>query len=437
MSVFFRSIIRYVTNNILARIRTYSYHDFLFYNERVCTLLHCRNASQIEDEYKDNFFKNNNLQTSSDSSLDSQLSLNQDSHLKYHKTSISFEDINQQYYKKILKFSECSSFSVMEYNHKHASIFSKRFFRWFFRFFHQKFCILSPDAIFCAEIEIKKDELRKNSFIDNFPLLKAQQLNTIPMDYEYHWYIKNGDETKVLFQIFYISKKLLQTYAIQNKEKMYFCNPFEVFSSLHFFYPKLSDYTILFQDKKYHALCHYSNGLLDFSIVVERKVALQNYYNHIAISENIFYCDWTGEREFLQDFIPIESLFNTSLDICLKLVTISHFHVRPICTNFYPYDFYTLKNKVKVVLFSGFMLIGFSLCHFVYEKYQYYKFVSTQETLYYTQVQQQYNKKLNYTPMYDKIYTYLLNNKSFNFHLQQEYDETKDYPEWITKIYQH
>ena len=154
-------------------------------------------------------------------------------------------------------------------------------------------------------------------------------------------------------------------------------------------------------------------------------------------TENIFYCDWTGEREFLQDFIPIESLFNTSLDICLKLVTISHFHVRPICTNFYPYDFYTLKNKVKIVLFSGFMLIGFSLCHFVYEKYQYYKFVSTQETLYYTQVQQQYNKKLNYTPMYDKIYTYLLNNKSFNFHLQQEYDETKDYPEWITKIYQH
>ncbi len=283
-----------------------------------------------------------------------------------------------------------------------------------------EFCVLSPDDFKSIQIDIKKTQLKQEDSTDILAPLKAKNLGLIPNYHEYRYFVQNQDKEYVYFQIFCVLESTMHHYVMHNNNRMLFFNIFEIFSTLHVFFPQLLKYTIIFQDNKTHALCYYANGLMEVSILVDRKEALQNYYSKINDFGEMFYCNFTNQGE-LYDFMPIQNLFNMPLNECIKFLSIYNLYAKPITTNFYPTMFYQIKNKLKIIFLCVFFILTINLLSFLYNKYQYQDFINKQNKEYSIYINQQYNKKITYTPLYNRIYSNLLEYKSFNFCLKQDY----------------
>lgn len=130
-----------------------------------------------------------------------------------------------------------------------------------------------------------------------------------------------------------------------------------MFSSLFTLYPHLKRYTIIFQDSSKHALCHYAQGFLTISIVLERTEALQNYYSLIEDFGEIFYCDFSGKADLLLDFKDIVSLFNLPLKECLQLLALEYIRTKPAYIHFYARAFYSMRSFLKIAFIYNLMYI--------------------------------------------------------------------------------
>lgn len=406
------------------RLRVYCYKDFVFYSQTAkndfADTLAPLSLQQIKDST-----------TTEYSHVDS----HQVKHLLV--SSESFANPNLSLFQRLKDISDSPSFYQNSFENgssKKSHFLYKKFWN-LFNPFQTQICVLSPDFIEIADIMLKKNEIVENGLMDRLALLKARQFNLIPHDCECLYSIKNMDSEHISFYLFSAIKSKLSWLLIHSKQ-LCCLNPFYIFTSLYLLYPNLTHYTIVFQDKDSHALCHYSYGNLDFVVITQRQIALQNYYTQIEILGEMLYCDWSGEREYLRDFIPIESLFNAPLDTCLKILAISHIYTKPINTNFCSNEFYMLRNKIQWLLLSSCLILGFFIGSFFYQKYQYYKFITSQNKEYMLIISKQFDKKQTYTPMYYRIYSHLLRDKNLKFHIKQEYRNAtnSDKKKWIQVI---
>ncbi|RDU66746.1 hypothetical protein CQA53_02965 [Helicobacter didelphidarum] len=301
-----------------------------------------------------------------------------------------------------------------------------KIFKW--RFFQRTICVLPPDYITSVEISIHKDRLRTHNATDLLCILQAKQLNQIPPHCEYRYFVKNITKEHIIFQIFCVAKETLQKHFMENQT--YFLNPFEIFCSLPLFYPNLTYYTIIFQDQQSHAICHYIYGSIDFCMIESREKSLQDYFSYIDVLGEIFYCNWSKDHDNSYEFVNIESCFHISFESCLKILSLNHLYAKSLQQSFFPKDFYTLRTKIKILALGAFCVLGFSLLNFLFETYQYYDFIITQEEEHHIDLDAKMYKKQTYPSMYERIYETILKEKSLNFHLQSKYIQTKDTQKW-------
>ena len=296
------------------------------------------------------------------------------------------------------------------------------------------YAILPLDSIVGAQIDIEKSYLRQENMLDSIVPFQAQNQGLIQHNYEYRYFLQNQTQTHFIFQIFCVSQTILQQYAAKYAGKIFYINPLELFCGLSALYPNLTHYTIIFQDKHKHALCHYENGLLVVSVLLERNEALQNHYGLIKDFGTIFYCDFSGKPDLLCDFTDITTIFNMPLSECLHILALHHIRTKPTYTNFYAQAFYGMRSIIKALLFFSFFILIFYFGAFYYNKYQYYKFLQHEEQTHYTQIEALYYKKQQYPLMYERIYNQLLDKQSFNFCLQQDYKQTAEETTWIQSL---
>ncbi len=299
---------------------------------------------------------------------------------------------------------------------------------------HYYYGVLPLDYLISTQINIEKQQLQQNNVFDSIVPLHAQNQGLIPHNYEYRYFLQHQTPTHFTFQIFCVAQTILQDYATKYAGKILYLNPLELCCGLYDFYPTLQHYTIIFQDKHKHALCHYSNGMLAVSVILERNEALQNHYGLIQDFGTIFYCDFSGKPDLLCDFTDITTLFNMSLHDCFHILALHHIRTKPAYINFYPQTFYNMRSRLK-------MLISCILCvfivyfgYFYYNKYQYYQFLEHEENKYHTQIEYLYHKKQQYPFMYERIYKQLLEQQSFQFCLQQDYGKTQQGFTWIQSL---
>lgn len=293
------------------------------------------------------------------------------------------------------------------------------------------YAILPLDVFYGTQIDIEKTHLQQSNMFDSIVPLHAQNKGLIPLNCEYRYFLQNQTKTHFIFQIFCVSQKILQQYANKYLGKVLCLNPMELFCGLYDLYPNLTQYTIIFQDDNKHALCHYVNGLLSVSILLERNEALQNHYGLIEDFNTIFYCDFSGKPDLLCDFTNITTLFDAPLSECLHILALHRIRTKPSCTNFYPQSFYKMRSYVKALFACVLVIFIFCFGVFYSNKYQYNKFLQQERQKYHTQIEALYQKKQHYPLMYERIYRQLLENHSFNFCLQQDYyQKSKEYM-WI------
>lgn len=293
------------------------------------------------------------------------------------------------------------------------------------------YAILPLDSLTGTQIYIEKSYLRQENMLDTIVPLQAQIKGIIPHDCECRYFLQNQTQTHFVFQIFSISQSLLQQYSAKYAGKIFCINPLELFCGLFALYPHLTNYTIIFQDSHKHALCHYENGALVVSVLLERKEALQNHYWLIKDFGTIFYCDFSGKPDLLCDFTDITTLFNMPLLECLHILALHHIRTKPTYIDFYSQAFYSVRSKLKALLFCSFFMLIFYFGAFYYNKYQYYKFLQGEEQAHYTQIETLYYKKQQYPLMYERIYNQLLDGSGFNFCLRQDYKKTLEESIWI------
>lgn len=283
------------------------------------------------------------------------------------------------------------------------------------------FCVLPPNSLHGAQVNIEKAQLQKKGAFDSIALSHAQYSGLIPYNYECRYFLQNQTKTHFTFQIFCVAKDLLQNHALQYAGKLFCLNLFELFCGLRDLFPALIRYTIIFQDTKKHALCHYANGFLEVSIVLERTEALQNHYHLIRDFGEIFYCDFSGNAGLLCDFTDVATLFEESLQDCLHILALHHIRTKPLENAFYAQKFYEMRFFLKTLLYGAAFFFVVYLGFFCYDTYQYHAFLAEQEQEYRRQVEYVYQKKQSYPSMYERVYQHALENKSFRFCLQQDY----------------
>lgn len=293
------------------------------------------------------------------------------------------------------------------------------------------YAVLPLDSLTGVQIDIEKSLLRQTNMLDSIVPLQAQSQGLIPDDCEYRYFLQTQTQTHFIFQIFCVSQAILQQYATKYAGKILCINPLELFCDLSALYPHLTRYTIIFQDHHKHALCHYENGLLVVSVLLERNEALQNHYGLIKDFGTIFYCDFSGKPDLLCDFTDIATLFNMPLSECLHILALYHIRTKPAYMDFYAQAFYNMRSRLKALFFCSFFLIVFYIGAFYYNKYQYYKFLQHEEQTHYGQIESLYYKKQQYPLMYERIYNQLLEGQGFHFCLQQDYKQTLGELVWI------
>lgn len=291
------------------------------------------------------------------------------------------------------------------------------------------YVIIPLDLLIGVQIDIEKSYLRQADMSDSIVPLHAQNQGLIQNDCEYRYFLQKQTETHFTFQIFCVLQTILQQYATKYAGRILFINPLELFCGVFTLYPHLTRYTIIFQDNRRHALCHYENGFLSVSVVLERGEALQNHYGLIRDFGTIFYCDFSGKPDLLCDFTDITTLFNMPLQECLHLLALQHIRTKPDYVNFFAQAFYSLRSKLKTLIFVSVFILVFCFGSFYYNKYQYHKFLQNEERNYQTQIETLYRKKQQYPFMYERIYGRLLDSQSFHFCLQQDYNKVESI--WI------
>lgn len=289
--------------------------------------------------------------------------------------------------------------------------------------------ILPLDYLKATHIEIEKGDLRQMGMLDSIVPLRAKNSGSIPYNYECRYFLQHQTQTHFNFQIFAIKDEILQHYASHYSGKLICLNPLEIFSSLFAFYPHLKRYTIIFQDSKKHALCHYVYGWLVVSIITDRTEALQDYYSLIDDFGEIFYCDFSGKADLLLDFKDITTLFNMPLKDCLHILALEHIRTKPTYTHFYAKAFYNMRSTIKMFASASVCIFAFYLSTFLYHKYEYSKFLHHEALIHSTQIDSLYHKKQQYPFMYERIYDHILETQSLNFCLQQDYSNTES--AWI------
>lgn len=326
---------------------------------------------------------------------------------------------DSKYFAKSMAFLDKNYINLSLYQNNKFKRFSNAISNAFLKIFSLKifsrnFCVLSPDFFKCAYINASKSELIKHN-IDYFCLLNARAKNLIPAHFEHRFYVRDMQKENVDFQIFSVSKETLNDFSKKVKNNLYCLNPFEICANLYYFFPNLTHFTIIFQDMEHHALCHYSYGFLDFSVVVKKSVALQDYYANIDMIGCILYCDYSGDRAYVEDYVSLESCFNLPLDECLKILAFSHLRNKNVDSSFYPKDFYNMKFIVKMSFYIFVLIILLCIGSAAYREYEYNRFVKNENAQYEAEIENLISKKKNYSPMYDRIYENLEKKHSLNF----------------------
>ncbi|MWV63162.1 hypothetical protein DCO58_00320 [Helicobacter saguini] len=279
------------------------------------------------------------------------------------------------------------------------------------KIFSKDICVISPDFLFSNISKIAKNETKIPRFRESSCLLNAQ----IPADSQTTFYLQNMDKETLTFQLFSIQNEILNTLSTKTKKPLIFLNPLEIFSTLYSFYPSLSHYTLILQGQSRHALCHYYKGFLCFAIVCEKAQVLQDFYKDIENLGEIFYCDYSGERVFVDDFKNIESCFELPLNDCLKILAFKYLREKGLDSIFMASGFLRLRAFLKLTICSSIVLILCLFLNLSYEHYTHHDNKSTQTNLYNQDLQEKAQRKKAYTPMYNRIYTHLKDKKSLNF----------------------
>ncbi|WP_285818801.1 hypothetical protein [Helicobacter bilis] len=301
--------------------------------------------------------------------------------------------------------------------------------------FHRKksmrmyYTILPLNSLEASNIDIEKSELKSPNMLDSIVPLKAKSNGLIPYNHECKYFLQNQNKTHFNFQLFAIKSEVLESYALKYSGKILCLNPLEMFSSLFTLYPHLKRYTIIFQGSSKHALCHYTQGFLTLSVVLERTEALQNYYSLIEDFGEIFYCDFSGKADLLLDFKDIASLFNLPLKECLQLLALEYIRTKPAYIHFYARAFYSMRSFLKMLLFATLCIFIFYFLALFYHKYEYFQYLRHEALTHSTQIDSLYHKKQQYPLMYEKLFENLLTKQSLNFCLQQDYNEIES--TWI------
>ncbi|WP_304149051.1 hypothetical protein [Helicobacter bilis] len=291
------------------------------------------------------------------------------------------------------------------------------------------YTILPLNSLEASNIDIEKSELKSPNMLDSIVPLKAKSNGLIPYNYECKYFLQNQNKAHFNFQLFAIKSEVLESYALKYSGKILCLNPLEMFSSLFTLYPYLKRYTIIFQDSNKHALCHYTQGFLTISVVLERTEALQNYYSLIEDFGEIFYCDFSGKADLLLDFKDIASLFNLPLKECLQLLALEYIRTKPAYIHFYARAFYSMRSFLKMLLFATLCIFIFYFLALFYHKYEYFQYLRHEALTHSTQIDSLYHKKQQYPLMYEKLFENLLTKQSLNFCLQQDYNEIES--TWI------
>lgn len=328
---------------------------------------------------------------------------------------------DELFFKELSYFATLDSINLSKFQKSTniKSFFSNMFYRIFsLKIFSKEICVLTPSMLHSCNIAMSKSEVQ--SMFDKSCLLRAKKEKKISSNCEYRFYVNNIKKDCVNFQIFSISKNILNDFIKGESRKLYFLNPFEICSALYFLYPDMQHFTIIFQDKSHHSLCHYTQGLLDFNVVVERSEALQDFYSNIEIVGSVFYVDFSGDRAYIEDYISIESCLNMPLDACIRALSFFYTKTQNIESSFYPKDFYKMRFALKSLFFATMALVLFFILNFFYNEYKYNAAISQQKQNELRAINEKIEKKKNYTPMYDKIYENLATRRSLNFRFKNE-----------------
>lgn len=406
-------------NTKINSFKTYNYVDFEFYNKKV------ENEFETWQKKIESYKKNPQNEKNLESNMQSKpltFSINkiQNEYLKDYEIKV----INQIYsLQKDLNFIKqaqnmTNNNTIYTNDNKYIkqNAISKiimyilhKFF--ILRYFRNNICVLSPDFLHAYMVEIPLNKLKQTKS-DSICLTK---INKECKEQEYKYYTQEIKQDSVFFQIFCVSKEFLNKFSQKVKNKIYFINPFELFSTLYNIYPQLSHYTLIMQSEKYHCLCHYSYGFLDFSVIIERSQALQDYYKNIEIIGEIFYCDWSGRREYVEDYMNVEACLDMPLNDCLKMLSFAYLHNKSLESSFLARNFWNTKSFIKNLFLLAFVFIFYLTGSLIYEIYEYNNMIHTKETNYKQEILNEANKKENYEPMYNRIYSHILEKKSLNF----------------------
>lgn len=428
-------------------ITTYSYIDLKIYldaksNEvdsftantesNINISLNTHNFLNNSDSINDNGFKNTNL-SSINQTLDNNITIdsihnkNNKESIQSHSKSISNDANNKitSFY-HILKqpyITLTQLYNSYTKPHPLANIFHRK------KSMCMYYTVLPLDYLIAVNIDIEKNDLRQKNMLDSIIPLRAKNKGLVPYNYECKYFLQSQTKTHFNFQVFAIKKETLHHYALNYSGKIICLNPIEMFSSLYVLYPHLQRYTIMFQDSNKHAICHYINGMLVVSIVIERTEALQNYYSLIEDFGEIFYCDFSGKADLLLDFRDIKTLFNMPLKDCLHILALQYISAKPTYIHFYAKSFYNMRSFVKILLFTSLCSFIFYFLTIFYHKYEYYEFLKHEAITHRAQIDSLYYKKQQYPLIYERVYKNLLETHSLNFCLEQDYNTTES--TWI------
>ncbi|RDU71338.1 hypothetical protein CQA66_06605 [Helicobacter aurati] len=312
------------------------------------------------------------------------------------------------------------------------------------RLLRRKIRILSLDILQHKELVIQKQELREREQ-NEILIAKAKQAKIPLATHECQFIMKSIDKTNVYFETFFVDSYALCKESLKSKEKMYFINPFDIFSKLTVLFPDLHQYTIILQDKEKHALAHYNHGTLRFCIIVEKKIALQNYFHLLDSLGEVIVCNLSTQSFVANNFLPLESLLSDALHsleehnfekldshACLKILVINYCYtvgglsLRRLL--FIPKHFYILQYKIALCVIVGLLFIFISTIHSLYFNYQQQKDLEHTTKLHYEAIENLYHKKKTYPSAYHKIYQSIQKHKSLNFSIQQHYNfQTKQW----------
>lgn len=282
--------------------------------------------------------------------------------------------------------------------------------------FSKDVCVLPPDFFFTAIKDFSKEKVKEPHFKESSCLLNIKNM---PQNAYRQYYVREITD-KVNYQIICVNKETLLEYSLKTKKDLYFLSAFEIFCALYTLYPHLTHYTLVLQGNDLDSLCHYSYGFLDYVGIAKKTSGVYELYDHVDIVGEIFYCDYSGDRAYIENHKNIEACLDMPLPECLKILSFAYLSSKGLIYAFSASSFLRTRFILKVLVFSSCVLILWLLVNMCYNFYTYQKLEYDKIKAYENDLQDKVNSKKDYKPMYDRIYNHLETKKSLNFRFKNE-----------------